>query len=613
MGVVHDASARLSLDIAAMAASSLLCIFDRIRFGPDLSPSLVAALLVQHPLWNGDAARVCTWTWFRGRNSCIAVVREFKRSSTRFAAAALYAIVAMNAWAVLRDHPLTYVEGTKNIESRRAFEVEIPPVLRSLLATRPGGVVLMETSVYPNLVAFSGIPLRQTINESDKEYYSAALAAPATHAAIVLAFDGDEIDQAVKAHPAGLELIRDLSSRTEPWHGLRLRYPAGLQTCRAVIASAKVTAMCTTLANISAPFDFSWLQQLVVFNGAIPRLIVASALGGLIGLEREVKRRSAGVRTNLLICMGAAFFTLLSAVLAGDGSPNKGQVASNIVQGIGFLGAGLIIHNRSRISGLTSAASVWVVASIGMACGAGLLAAAAVATVIVIIALELVGFLERRASIKIYSLIYEARGADQTAMLRSILDAMDKAGERLADFATRRDRRSAAREFHHNRNQEAARASARETSLRTRHRLTAQLPRSGGRLIPFAKAHACGNDFLIVTEDAAAKRDWSDLSRQLCARNTGVGADGVEFFAWTGSKSGRIRLHNADGSIAEISGNGTRCVAAWMSSMIGAKIGDELRIETDAGLRICRINGVRSDGGYSVEVTTGMGIPSAGA
>jgi putative Mg2+ transporter-C (MgtC) family protein len=194
--------------------------------------------------------------------------------------------------------------------------------------------------------------------------------------------------------------------------------------------------MCTTSAYISAPFDFSWLQQIVVFNGAIPRLIVASFLGGFIGLEREYKRRSAGVRTNLLICLGAAFFTLLSAVLAGDGSPNKGQVASNIVQGIGFLGAGLIIHNRSRISGLTSAASVWVVASIGMACGAGLLAAAAVATVIVVIALELVGFLERRASIKIYSLVYEARGDDQTAMLRSILNAMDKAGERLAEFAT---------------------------------------------------------------------------------------------------------------------------------------------------------------------------------
>jgi diaminopimelate epimerase len=130
-------------------------------------------------------------------------------------------------------------------------------------------------------------------------------------------------------------------------------------------------------------------------------------------------------------------------------------------------------------------------------------------------------------------------------------------------------------------------------------------------LIHFAKAHACGNDFLVVTEDAAAGHNWPELTRALCARNTGVGADGVEFFAWTGSKSGRIRLHNADGSVAEISGNGTRCVAAWMSFMIGAKSGDELRIETDAGLRICRINEVRAKQGYSVEVTTGMGIPIA--
>ncbi|HKD61587.1 MAG TPA: MgtC/SapB family protein [Terracidiphilus sp.] len=193
--------------------------------------------------------------------------------------------------------------------------------------------------------------------------------------------------------------------------------------------------MCTTLANLSAPFDFTWLQQVGFVNGAIARLLAASLLGALIGLEREYKRRSAGVRTNLLICMGAAFFTLLSGVLAGDNSPNKGQVASNIVQGIGFLGAGLILHNRSRISGLTSAASVWVVASIGMACGAGLLVPAAIASVIVIIALELVGILEHNASIKIYSLVYEARGADQTAMLRSVLASMDKVGERLADFA----------------------------------------------------------------------------------------------------------------------------------------------------------------------------------
>ena len=171
-------------------------------------------------------------------------------------------------------------------------------------------------------------------------------------------------------------------------------------------------------------------------NGAIGRLLLACALGALVGLEREFNRKAAGVRTNLLICMGSAFFTLLSAVMAGDSNPDKGRVASNIVQGIGFLGAGLILHNRSRISGLTSAASIWVVASIGMACGAGLYAPATVAAIIVILALEVVGFLERRANLKIYPLVYEARGRDLTGMMESILKAMDVAGERLNGVET---------------------------------------------------------------------------------------------------------------------------------------------------------------------------------
>ncbi len=128
-------------------------------------------------------------------------------------------------------------------------------------------------------------------------------------------------------------------------------------------------------------------------------------------------------------------------------------------------------------------------------------------------------------------------------------------------------------------------------------------------MISFTKAHACGNDFLVVTEEAAAGHNWAELTRRLCERNTGVGADGIEFFAWTGPRSGRIRLHNADGSIAEISGNGTRCVAAWMAQQIDAKPGDELEITTDAGLRLCRVNAVDASIGYVVEVTTGMGVP----
>jgi putative Mg2+ transporter-C (MgtC) family protein len=191
--------------------------------------------------------------------------------------------------------------------------------------------------------------------------------------------------------------------------------------------------MTLALAQFAQPFSFNWLEQMDVVNGAVGRLLVACLLGGAVGLLRELNRKAAGLRTNMLICLGSAFFTLLSPVLAGETGANRGQVASNIVQGIGFLGAGLILHNRSRISGLTSAASVWVVASIGMACGAGLYAPAIVASITIIVALELVGFLEQRANLKIYPMIYEARGNDQILMLQSILEAMDSAGERLTD------------------------------------------------------------------------------------------------------------------------------------------------------------------------------------
>jgi putative Mg2+ transporter-C (MgtC) family protein len=192
--------------------------------------------------------------------------------------------------------------------------------------------------------------------------------------------------------------------------------------------------MAMVLAQFAQPLSFSWFEQ-IVFVNAIGRLLLATILGGLVGVERQIHTKAYGIRTDLLICLGSAFFTLLSAALAGD-SPNKGQVASNIVQGIGFLGAGLILHNRSRVSGLASAATVWVVASIGMACGAGLYAAAAVSTAIVISAMELVGVIERRANIKRLVVLYETRGSDQARMLKEILETLDKAGERLADVET---------------------------------------------------------------------------------------------------------------------------------------------------------------------------------
>jgi diaminopimelate epimerase len=130
-------------------------------------------------------------------------------------------------------------------------------------------------------------------------------------------------------------------------------------------------------------------------------------------------------------------------------------------------------------------------------------------------------------------------------------------------------------------------------------------------MIPFAKAHACGNDFLIVGEEEAGGYDKALLTQRLCDRNTGIGADGVEFFSWTGDNSTRVQLYNADGSIAEISGNGTRCVAAWMAEELNSQAGDQLSVETDAGGRVCTIQEFRDsdDGGPTALVMTDMDVP----
>lgn len=179
--------------------------------------------------------------------------------------------------------------------------------------------------------------------------------------------------------------------------------------------------------------SFTGLEQLSLTGGVAARLLMAIGCGGAIGIDREYRHKAAGIRTNILIAFGAALFTFLSAVVAGEGSANKGQIASNIVQGVGFLGAGLILHNRNRISGLTSAATVFAVASIGMACGAGLYMVAAFATVVVLLSHEFVGAIETRSNLKFFIRVYEARGRDTIAMETAILRAMDRDKQRLSD------------------------------------------------------------------------------------------------------------------------------------------------------------------------------------
>ena len=122
-------------------------------------------------------------------------------------------------------------------------------------------------------------------------------------------------------------------------------------------------------------------------------------------------------------------------------------------------------------------------------------------------------------------------------------------------------------------------------------------------MIQFVKAHACGNDFLIIDEPLEESR-YAEIARRLCARHTGIGADGVEYLALSNNGSFAIRLFNADGSEGEISGNGTRCVAAYLAQHEDST---DISIRTHAGVRRCRIL-ERDHPRYRIE--TEMGVPS---
>jgi putative Mg2+ transporter-C (MgtC) family protein len=101
------------------------------------------------------------------------------------------------------------------------------------------------------------------------------------------------------------------------------------------------------------------------------RLLLAAALGALLGAERELRRKSAGFRTNILIALGSALFTILSVGMGDDAPADHTRIAAQSVTGIGFLGAGAILRTDRRVHGLTTAATIWVNAALGMAAGAG--------------------------------------------------------------------------------------------------------------------------------------------------------------------------------------------------------------------------------------------------
>jgi putative Mg2+ transporter-C (MgtC) family protein len=184
------------------------------------------------------------------------------------------------------------------------------------------------------------------------------------------------------------------------------------------------------------PPELHWVEVLL-------RVVLAGVLGGAIGAEREIREREAGLRTHLLVAVGAALFTIVSAYGWRDFrfSTESGitydptRITAQIVTGIGFLGAGAIIRQGFSIRGLTTAASLWVVAAIGIAAGAGYYSAALITTVLVLVSLwplRIVAFrLFERIRPGEHRLEVEVAQSESPAVL---LGALEKAGAAVRAF-----------------------------------------------------------------------------------------------------------------------------------------------------------------------------------
>lgn len=167
--------------------------------------------------------------------------------------------------------------------------------------------------------------------------------------------------------------------------------------------------------------------------GLLGRLLLATALGGLIGLERELSGKPAGLRTNILICVGATLLMEISQAIAAAAElppADPGRIAAQVVSGIGFIGAGTILVERGSIVGLTTAATLWVVAAIGLAVGAHAYVEAVGTAVLVALTLVLLGWIEdflfRRRTAVVLEVVTEPR-AD---LLDAIVRQMEEQGLR---------------------------------------------------------------------------------------------------------------------------------------------------------------------------------------
>ena len=262
--------------------------------------------------------------------------------------------------------------------------------------------------------------LKRTINEGNHRVWKQpsdpqglweqALADPAKSADFVVAFEGDPVWQAV--HARGLPAVADhrgertaegdhfpnslTGSRSETLVTTRVNAQGewrmtGLQFSGDKIHSPKRSHLCLI-------FTAPWTQSVRRWGRCFRPPSFAwwwrRSWAGLIGLERQLRHKPAGLRTNMFICFGSAMFTVLSDNWPGSMGGDHTRVAAQIIPGIGFIGAGSILHARGSVVGLTTAATLFVVASVGMATGGGLYITAIFATIVILLALAVLGNLE---------------------------------------------------------------------------------------------------------------------------------------------------------------------------------------------------------------------------
>jgi len=165
-----------------------------------------------------------------------------------------------------------------------------------------------------------------------------------------------------------------------------------------------------------------WLPPMDLTPTILLRLVMASVLGGLVGLERELHGKPAGLRTNMFICAGSALFTILSEMLAARFGGDATRIASQLIPGIGFIGAGSIIRSRGSVHGLTTAATIFVLASIGMAVGGGFYWTAMFAAVMMVLALSLLGWMEKRFALKRELRHYQVCGTELAPLTTAVMD-----------------------------------------------------------------------------------------------------------------------------------------------------------------------------------------------